>query len=121
MHRLKNVSTLLLALVACNLRADVHLHALFSDNMVLQRGMAVPVWGWADEGEQVTVEYGGQVAKAWALGGKWMVRLKKLKTGEPGTLKVTGRNSISLANVVVGEVWLASGTSDMEWPMEASL
>src|SRR5438270_11300519 len=54
-------------------QAEVRLHALFSDNMVLQRGVSVPIWGWADDGEQVTVEYGGQVAKTKAKEGRWLV------------------------------------------------
>src|SRR5690349_12376410 len=99
-------------------KAEVRLHALFTDNMVLQRGISVPVWGWADDGEEVNVAYEGHVAKTKAKNGKWMVHLKKLKTGGPSTLEVTGKNHIALANVVVGEVWLASGQSNMEWPMQ---
>src|SRR5687767_7688612 len=100
--------------------ADVKLHGLFSDNMVLQRNAAVPVWGWADDGEKVTVEFRGQKISTTAKDGKWMVRLKKLKAGGPDELRVTGRNTIALKNVLVGEVWIASGQSNMEWPMRAS-
>jgi sialate O-acetylesterase len=120
MNPKKILSLLLLTLVASASQADVRLHALFSDNMVLQRGMAVPVWGWADEGESITVQFGNQTLHTTAKDGKWMVRLKKLKAGDPGSLKVTGKNNITLTNVVVGEVWLASGQSNMEWPMKAT-
>lgn len=99
---------------------DVKLHGLFSDNMVLQRNAAVPVWGWADEGEKVTVEFRGQSVSATARDGKWMVRLKKLKAGGPDEMRVAGKNSITLSNVLVGEVWIASGQSNMEWPLRAS-
>src|SRR4051794_11356844 len=105
---------------ANNLRAEVRLHQLFTDNMVLQQGMPVPIWGWADDGEQVTVEYRGETTSAVARQGKWMARLKPQKVGEPGILNVTGKNKISLKNVVVGEVWLASGQSNMEWPLRAT-
>jgi sialate O-acetylesterase len=111
----------LFAAFALAANADVKLHGLFSDNMVLQRNAAVPVWGWADEGEKVTVEFSGQKVSAMARDGKWMVRLKKLKAGGgPEEMRVTGKNSITLRNVLVGEVWIASGQSNMEWPMRAS-
>src|SRR5437870_13566557 len=112
MHRTKALAALFILLLASQIHADVRLHAMFTDNMVLQRGVSVPIWGWASDGEQVTVEYEGRVAKTRAKGGKWMVRLKNLKTGGPSTLQVAGKNRIALANVVVGEVWLASGQSN---------
>src|SRR6266581_3390674 len=117
----KNIlSAFAVGLLVSSLQADVRLHGLFSDNMVLQRGMAVPIWGWADNGETVTVQFGNQTVRTMAKDGKWIVRLKKLKAGEPATLKVTGKNTITLTNVVVGEVWIASGQSNMEWPMKAT-
>lgn len=103
-----------------HVRADVKLHNLFTDHMVLQRNIAVPVWGWADEGEEVTVEFRGQKVSTKAKDGKWMVKLKKLKAGGPDELKVTGKNSITISDVLVGEVWIGSGQSNMEWPMRAS-
>ena len=111
---------ILLVGVVLSASADVKLHGLFSDNMVLQRNTAVPVWGWADEGEKVTVEFQGQKVSATARDGKWMVRLKELKAGGPEEMLVTGKNSINLRNVLVGEIWIASGQSNMEWPMRAS-
>src|ERR1700722_2748175 len=101
-------------------RADVRLPALFSDNMVLQQGMEVPVWGWASDGEQVTVTFRGQTAKTIAKDGKWMVKLKKLKAGGPDELTVKGSNSLTLKNVLVGEVWICSGQSNMEFPLRQS-
>jgi sialate O-acetylesterase len=88
--------------------------------MVLQQGVVVPVWGWAAEGETVTVEFRNQKVKTTAKDGKWMVRLKKLKPGGPNVLTVAGNNTLSVKNVLVGEVWIASGQSNMEWPMRLS-
>lgn len=110
----------MLALLPSLARADVKLHSLFTDHMVLQRDAAVPVWGWADDGEEVTVEFRGKKVTTRAQGGTWMVKLGKLKAGGPDELKVTGKNSITLTDVLVGEVWIASGQSNMEWSMRAS-
>ena len=105
-------------LAASSCPADVALPAIFSSNMVLQRQMAVPVWGRAAPGEQVTVTFAGRQAKATAdEDGKWMARLPSLETGGPDQLVVSGRNTITLTNVVVGEVWLCSGQSNMAWPV----
>ena len=101
-------------------RADVRLPHLFSDNMVLQQGMKVTVWGWADDGEEVTVSFRGQKVKTVAKDGKWMVQLNKLKAGGPDTLMISGKNAITLNNVLVGEVWVASGQSNMEFAMRGS-
>jgi sialate O-acetylesterase len=101
-------------------RADVKLPALFSDNMVLQQGMRLPVWGWAADGEKVTVTFRGKKVSATAQGGKWMVKLPNQKAGGPDTLTVEGHNQIELKNVLVGEVWICSGQSNMEWPLRSS-
>ncbi|NOZ20357.1 MAG: sialate O-acetylesterase [Planctomycetes bacterium] len=81
--------------------------------MVLQQGMEAPVWGKADEGEKVTVTFCGQTVFANAKDGKWMVRLKPLKAGGPHTMTVAGKNTIEIKNVLVGEVWVCSGQSNM--------
>ena len=99
-------------------RADVRLPALFSDHMVLQQGMRVPVWGWADDGEEVTVTFRGRSEKVTAKNGKWMVKLASLKAGGPDELVVQGKNKIELKDVLVGEVWVCSGQSNMEWPLD---
>src|SRR5206468_921770 len=101
-------------------RADVKPHALFSDDMVLQRDIRVPVWGTADEGEKVTVRLQDQEVSTTAVNGKWMVRLENLKAGGPFELTISGRNRIELKNVLVGEVWLCSGQSNLEWSVAES-
>jgi sialate O-acetylesterase len=96
---------------------------LFSDHAVLQRGMPVPVWGTAKPGTKVTVTF-GQQEKSVETGkdGKWLVRLDALKaSAEPAQLTVkslTGDKPVTIADVLVGDVWLCSGQSNMEWRMK---
>jgi len=96
--------------------ADVKLPGVFGDHMVLQRGMPVPVWGWADPAETVTVTLAGQSKTATADGeGKWSVKLDAMKAGGPHELKAQGKTgAVQLTDVLVGEVWLGSGQSNME-------
>ena len=82
--------------------------------------MRVSVWGWADDGEKVTVTFRGKKSSTTAKGGKWMVKLSSQKAGGPDTLVVEGKNKIELKNVLVGEVWICSGQSNMEWPLSRS-
>lgn len=90
----------------------------FSDHMVLQRGMPVPIWGWAKPGETVTVDIAGRNASAHAdTEGRWQAVLEALPTGGPYEMTIKGPGKIVLSNILVGEVWLASGQSNMEWPL----
>jgi sialate O-acetylesterase len=108
-------------LVAPGARADVKLPAVIGDNMVLQQNAKLPIWGTAEPGEQVTVTIGGQKATATAgADGRWVVKLDALKAGGPHELTVTGKNNITIKNVLVGEVWVASGQSNMQWSVRAS-
>jgi len=94
--------------------AEVTVNRIFSDHMVLQREMPVPIWGTADPGEKVSVSFQQQEKKTTAdPDGKWMVRLEPLQVGQPGKLTVRGSNSVSFDDVLVGEVWLGSGQSNM--------
>jgi sialate O-acetylesterase len=105
---------------ASALFADVKLPAVFSDHMVLQREKPIAVWGWADEGETVTVQLGKEEVSTEAKGGKWKVLLPPMKAGGPHNLKVRGKNQLELNDVLIGEVWIASGQSNMEWPLRLS-
>ena len=99
-------------------RADVSLPSLFSDNMVVQRHAPVPVWGAASPGEPVTVALAGRRASTMAEpDGHWRVTLSDLPAGDHWTLTVTGRNTLTRKNVAVGEVWLASGQSNMTYAL----
>jgi len=95
--------------------ANVSLASPFSDHMVLQRGMAVPVWGTATNGETVTVTFRGQT-KTFVTGsdGKWLIRLDSTSEGGPFSLVAKGANTITVSDVMVGEVWVGGGQSNME-------
>ena len=101
--------------VALVSQADVKLPAVFSDHMVLQRSNVAPVWGWAEAGEKVTVQFAGQTKSITAgKDGKWMVRLDAINDSKvTGELKVIGKNTLTVRDVFVGEVWVASGQSNM--------
>ena len=107
---------LALALAVLPVRANITPNPLFADNAVLQQGMTVPVWGAAAPGERVTVEFSGQSLSTTAdAAGKWQVCLTPLKAStEPHTLTISGKNKIVLTNILVGEVWICSGQSNME-------
>lgn len=102
--------------------AEVRLPAVFGSHMVLQRDMPVPVWGWAAPGEEVTVGFRDQTQTTTAgADGKWSVKIGPYTVGEPGTLTVKGQNTINLEDVLVGEVWVCSGQSNMGWTVAASI
>lgn len=101
--------------------ADVKLPSIISDNMVLQQETPATVWGWAEAGEQVSVKFAGKTAQATAdAKGKWKVKLADLKPEDKGELTVAGKNTLTIKNVIVGEVWVASGQSNMEWTVNGS-
>lgn len=104
----------LAALFIVPVRADVKLCKIFTDHMVLQQGVPLNVWGTGDMGEPVTVTIAGQSKSATADGeGKWSVQLDPLAVGEPLTLTVQGKNTIKIQDVLVGEVWVCSGQSNV--------
>jgi sialate O-acetylesterase len=92
-----------------------YLHPLFTDHMVLQRGIKAPVWGWTTPGKKVTVALNGKTATATAgSDGKWMAALGPLTAGGPYTLSINGPEKITVRDVLVGDVWICSGQSNME-------
>jgi len=101
-----------------SLWANVRLPRLFADNMVLQRDKPVAVWGWADAGEKITVQFDSQSKTAKAdKKGYWLIHLDAHPAGGPFQLIVKGKNQWTLSNVLVGEVWICSGQSNMEMPI----
>jgi sialate O-acetylesterase len=109
--------SLLLAADFCA-QADVRLPALFTDHLVLQIGSPIRIWGWADVGENVYVSCGGNTAKTTTdESGKWYLRLPPCKTGEAFDITVRGKNTLTIKDAVMGEVWLASGQSNMEFAL----
>ncbi len=117
------VSLLLPLLLPLDTHADVKLPAVFADHMVLQRELPLPVWGTAEPGEAVQVDFAGQAKSATAgQNGKWMVKLDPLAASEQGReMTVRGKNNVTFQDVVVGDVWFASGQSNMGFPLSAAL
>lgn len=102
------------------LTADVTLPSLFTDHMVLQREVENRVWGWAEPGEEVTVKIAGQEHDAVADdSGRWVVKLQPMPAGGPHELAISGKNQVEISDVLVGEVWLCSGQSNMEWQVDS--
>lgn len=105
----------ILVLMPTSLLANVKVPHIFTDNMVIQRDKPVNVWGWADAGESVEVIFGQSKASAKAdKDGKWMVTLSPVVTGGPYSMTIKGKNTINIGNILVGEVWVCSGQSNME-------
>lgn len=111
------LAALSVALIAAPIFADVTLPRILDNNMVLQRDIPLPVWGWAEPGEEVTVSIAGQELSTKANDqGRWQVRLAPLAaSSEPLEMTVAGKNQIKLQNILVGEVWVCSGQSNMAW------
>lgn len=102
-------------------KADVSVADVFSDNMVLQRNIDLSVWGTADAGERLSVSFNGQKVKTKAnKNGKWSIILKPMKAGGPLNMVIRGKNEIILENILIGDVWVCSGQSNMEWKVSQS-
>jgi len=118
---LLTVSLLVAVLFFSVAAAEVRLPAVISSNMVLQQQSEVPLWGWADPGEQITIQADWQKAKTSARAnadGKWTARLTTPQASGPYTIRIKADNTITLENVLVGEVWLCSGQSNMAWTVK---
>ena len=118
---MQRLACFLFCLLALPATADVRLPGFFGDHMVLQRGIAIPIWGWAAAGEQVEIRLGSNTVNATAgVDGKWRAKLPAMKAGGPHVLRVAGGNRIEIKDVLIGEVWLCSGQSNMEWTVARS-
>jgi sialate O-acetylesterase len=122
-----SVSTLAVIVFLCgmtvNLSAKTTIPKVFGDNMVLQRNIAVPVWGWAVKGDKITVSFNNQTQTAIADDkGNWMVKLSAMKANKtPQIMTIAGTDKITYKNILVGDVWLCSGQSNMEFGVGGSL
>jgi sialate O-acetylesterase len=116
---MKRITLIFVFLTFCtaSVKSEVKLPSIFGNNMVLQREIPCPVWGWADAGEEISVSIAGQTKSTKTnADGKWSVKLDPLKVGKPLTMKIKGRkNVINFENVQVGEVWIGSGQSNMNY------
>ena len=112
----------LLAPLASSALADVRLPAIVGDNMMLQQRMGAPIWGWANPDETVTVagSWGKHASTTANDEGKWQVCLSTPSHGGPYTLTIKGENTITLSNVMIGDVWLCAGQSNMGWRLSAT-
>ena len=122
MGRLGTLLVLLAVLMGGRALADVRLPHVFGDHMVLQRRKPVPVWGWASAGEKLTIVFNGQTKTARAAkDGRWRVQLDPMEAGGPYQLVVTGKtNTVQINDVLLGEVWLCSGQSNMEFSLQGA-
>jgi sialate O-acetylesterase len=100
-------------LLSISAHAEIKLNGLFTDGAVLQQNRDIPVWGTGRDGEKVVVKLAGEESSTTVKNGRWMVKLKPLKAGGPFTLAIVADNAITLTNVLIGEVWLCSGQSNM--------
>ncbi len=101
--------------------ADITLPRIFGDNMVLQRNKPIPVWGWAGANEKVTIQFNKQLKTIKAdKTGQWKITLDPEQAGGPWQLTVKGKNSLTINNILVGEVWICSGQSNMEWVVNST-
>ena len=119
---MKKNSLFILLLFSLMATANVRMPLLFSDGMVLQRNKPIPVWGWADANEKVEVRFNKQTKTITADStGKWMVNLNAEKAGGPFELSIIGKNKIVITNVLVGEIWICSGQSNMEFQVNKTM
>lgn len=110
-----------LLLLSFHLNAEVTLPKVIGSHMVLQRNTPVKIWGWADKGERITVTMAGQSTKAKAdKEGKWEAVLEPMEAGGPFEMKIEGKNTLALEDILIGDVWICSGQSNMEWSVSNS-
>jgi sialate O-acetylesterase len=117
------ILTLLLATRAYSAdpQPSLHLPAIFSDNMVLQRNFATPIWGTASPNQAITLKIADQTKQTTAdQSGKWMIKLDPIKEGGPYELSISGPSTITYKNVLFGDVWICSGQSNMEFQLKSA-
>ena len=113
---MKKTVIFIFLLISVLANANIRMPLIFSDGMVLQRDKQIPIWGFADSNESVEIHFNKQVKKTTAdKNGKWTVNLSAEKAGGPFELTIIGKNKITIKNVLVGEVWICSGQSNMEF------
>ncbi|WP_335965798.1 sialate O-acetylesterase [Galbibacter sp. PAP.153] len=118
MKNLRQIVAVLFILTTFNLSSQISLPKLISDGMVLQRDIPITVWGWASAEENITILFKGKTYHTKAgQNGNWEVDLEAGKAGGPYTMRISGSNTIEVNNILVGDVWVCSGQSNMEIPM----
>lgn len=116
------VALMLLWSTTMTTEANVKPARIFSSNMVLQQGQENPVWGWADKGEKITITFAGKTIKTKAdKNGKWSAKLPSMDYGGPHNMVLKGKNTIEFDNILIGEVWICSGQSNMEFVVNSAI
>lgn len=111
--------TLGLGLLSTPSMADIKLPKIFESNMVLQRNKPVHVWGWADPGEAVAISFNNQIKTTKAdKKGNWNINFSEMKAGGPYEMRISGDNQVVLSNLLVGDVWICGGQSNMQWRLD---
>lgn len=111
----------MLSTISYTANAEVKLPKVFSSNMVLQRDIPIKVWGWADKREKIVLIFHGDTTSFKAdKKGNWQVELAAFPAGGPFEMVIKGSNDIKLSNILIGDVWVCSGQSNMEWPMQST-
>lgn len=111
-----------LLFILCTVQAEVRLPSLISDHMVLQRDIETSIWGWADPDEEIRVSFRGrEISQTADHDGCWRVMLPPMTAGGPFELSIQGENKLVISDVLVGEVWIGSGQSNMQWPVSRSV
>lgn len=115
----KTIALLFAVVIAISTFATVKLPKIFGNDMVLQRNKPINIWGWAAPNEKITVQFNKQTKNSIAgANGKWLITLAAENAGGPFQLSVKGSNELTIKNILVGEVWVCSGQSNMEMPIE---
>ncbi|MFD1628857.1 sialate O-acetylesterase [Pseudopedobacter beijingensis] len=115
----KQLLIISLSLITFLAYADVKLPRLVSDGMVLQRDQKVKIWGWADQGENIKLDFRNKSYQTQADNmGNWSIELPQMKAGGPYQMSIVGKNKVELQNILVGDVWICSGQSNMELPVD---
>jgi sialate O-acetylesterase len=121
-RRIQSILCATVVLTALPASADVRLPKIFTDNMMLQRDLPVRVWGWADPGEAVNATLADKSAKTkTGENGIWLIELPAIKSGENLELTIKGNNSVVLKNLIIGDLWVCSGQSNMEMTLDGCL
>ena len=117
----KIIITLVLILSFFISKADISMPNIFTSNMVLQRNMDIPVWGWSSPGERIIITIGEQKIRVMGdKNGKWSVKIAPMAAGGPYEMIIDGKNEIRFTNILIGDVWVCSGQSNMEWQVSRS-
>ncbi len=119
MFKISNLLSLILLAVMVPARSQVVLPSLVRDSMILQRDTKINIWGWASKGEKIIVRFNNKTFRTKTpADGKWLISLPAMKAGGPYTMEISGKNKIKLKDILIGDVWVCAGQSNMVHQME---